>query len=612
MVAEVPNDSVAHGNRAAASMMLHEYENAAEECAAAIALDPGYTRAYERAARAWELLGELDNLVDVCRAGGRFNSALRARAEVAQQAKQSLELARRQLRSLEPESWAKAASAGNDVRERFSGCVQAVFVIVASRRRLLQLSSASALARETLPAALCGRNESPTARLRKNGQPTPAQLSLAIEWAFVLWWGAQEDEALRVLAAVRRVAAPEQGLPTTEGRVVAFDDIARLVHERISTVRAAKDGGNSAFRAENYAAARVFYNRGLALLEEGPSALEGLVGVHPMFLPRNDVLRAVFFANKAAIELAVSDWSAAVHECSRALDLNGQNVRARLRRARAERRRELWTRAVEDMETAVQHVKAAVRLARSVVDGAESVDSELLKESWRYGQWTAEELEGLLKEARELRTEADLAVKRKAEEARRQEKARARADPRAAGGGRGGAAGGGGGGGRGGSSSSSSSSRGRARSESPPPASVPFPPDYYGVLEVVMMASIDEVKKSFRRLAKQHHPDKVGPEATDVERKAAEERFKLLNEAYSVISDPVRRADHDREWKRAEAAQRARARRPPPASSSTTSSSSFFTRGARGAPWSPPASARASHWSSAAWDHFDEDDDEGE
>ncbi len=64
--------------------------------------------------------------------------------------------------------------------------------------------------------------------------------------------------------------------------------------------------------------------------------------------------------------------------------------------------------------------------------------------------------------------------------------------------------------------------------------------DYYEVLGVSREASEGEIKKAFRQLAMKHHPDR-NPGA-----KEAEERFKAINEAYAVLSDPDKRAQYDR------------------------------------------------------------------
>jgi molecular chaperone DnaJ len=64
--------------------------------------------------------------------------------------------------------------------------------------------------------------------------------------------------------------------------------------------------------------------------------------------------------------------------------------------------------------------------------------------------------------------------------------------------------------------------------------------DYYEVLGVARGASPEEVKKAFRRLAKEHHPD-----MHKENKKAAEERFKEVSEAYEVLADPEKRRRYD-------------------------------------------------------------------
>jgi molecular chaperone DnaJ len=64
--------------------------------------------------------------------------------------------------------------------------------------------------------------------------------------------------------------------------------------------------------------------------------------------------------------------------------------------------------------------------------------------------------------------------------------------------------------------------------------------DYYEILGVAKSASQDEIKKAYRKLAVQYHPDKNPND------KSAEEKFKEIGEAYDVVSDEQKRAAYDR------------------------------------------------------------------
>jgi len=72
--------------------------------------------------------------------------------------------------------------------------------------------------------------------------------------------------------------------------------------------------------------------------------------------------------------------------------------------------------------------------------------------------------------------------------------------------------------------------------------------DYYEVLGVPRTATPEEIKRAYRKLARKHHPDLQPPG----ERTSASERFKEINEANEVLSDPEKRAKYDAlgpDWK---------------------------------------------------------------
>ena len=72
--------------------------------------------------------------------------------------------------------------------------------------------------------------------------------------------------------------------------------------------------------------------------------------------------------------------------------------------------------------------------------------------------------------------------------------------------------------------------------------------NYYDILEVSKKASKEIIDKAYRTLAKKYHPDLQTPE----NKQMAEEKMKIINEAYSVLSDDSKRAKYDKELEESE------------------------------------------------------------
>src|SRR5215467_5447163 len=97
--------------------------------------------------------------------------------------------------------------------------------------------------------------------------------------------------------------------------------------------------------------------------------------------------------------------------------------------------------------------------------------------------------------------------------------------------------------------------------------------DYYEILGVPRTASDVDIKKAFRKLAREYHPDVAK------NKKQAEEKFKDINEAYEVLGDATKRKKYDElgpDWTSGSEF------RPPPGWESFTGGRPFTSRGPRG------------------------------
>jgi len=204
---------------------------------------------------------------------------------------------------------------------------------------------------------------------------------------------------------------------------------SRIALKRLRAVENKKKEGNEAFSAKNYPLANQLFTE----------ALE----VDPKF----DVLNSQLYSNRAATFVQMNKLSEAIQDCSKALELDANYVKAYIRRAQCYLKTERFEDAVRDFEK------------------AQSLDQE------------NEDLARQLKEAK-------VALKKSLKK------------------------------------------------------------DYYKILGVSKEANDNEIKKAYRKLALQYHPDKNST-LPEEEKAHAEKMFKDIGEAYGVLSDEKKKRMYD-------------------------------------------------------------------
>ncbi|SAM00575.1 hypothetical protein [Absidia glauca] len=70
-------------------------------------------------------------------------------------------------------------------------------------------------------------------------------------------------------------------------------------------------------------------------------------------------------------------------------------------------------------------------------------------------------------------------------------------------------------------------------------------PDYYGILEVPVTATQEDIRQAYKKQALLHHPDRLASTATQVEREEATKRFQQIADALYILGNEQRRKDYD-------------------------------------------------------------------
>lgn len=520
-------------------MMIGLFEDAISSCLAATAINPDYSPAHLRRARALLRLGDLAaaheavlEALSAMRVAARGSSlavddpaagALLKRVN----AQQAAEARAEELLSARAYAAAQAALAGavglNPPREWSWSAT------LLNARALIGLGRFEDVERTLaplLPVCLSGGCSLRGAPRARSGLPFPeALLASALLRCEALYRTGDIKEALARLAELVRI-------PSSLGSDALA--AAERLRSALATFDARCTRGNDLFRSASYATAAAEYD---ALLK---SVLASQEAQSPRFC-------ANVASNRAAALMATCDYVAAAAECSRALAWHPAHVKARLRRARAHTEAHDFPAAKADFDAVLAAMRdgqpGAGPGGRSDVK-ASDVAAELA-EAERAAKRRA-------KEEREARERAERAEREAREARERAARERAARDHGHRSGGRGGASSfpfhddgsdddfsarfGGASWGFGGSGSANRPAGGVRAPPPPPPAQ---PPDHYGVLGLPVTAAVADVRRAYRALSLRVHPDKHGGCAV------AAERFKAVAAAHETLADPVARREHD-------------------------------------------------------------------
>ncbi|PFH51934.1 hypothetical protein AMATHDRAFT_2641 [Amanita thiersii Skay4041] len=67
----------------------------------------------------------------------------------------------------------------------------------------------------------------------------------------------------------------------------------------------------------------------------------------------------------------------------------------------------------------------------------------------------------------------------------------------------------------------------------------------YSILGIQLSASVEQIRKAYKAKALETHPDRLGPNATELRKQIAQARFQKIHEAFAILSDPHKRKAYD-------------------------------------------------------------------
>ncbi|CAN8000469.1 unnamed protein product [Ixodes pacificus] len=393
---ELDGSNVAYyTNRAACLMMLGQYQTALEDCRQASRLDPGNAKGHLREAKCHLALGDPTAAM---RSVQRLKELEPANVALPRELK-TIEILQHFLtegdKAYENQDYAKVIYCMDRALQQAPGCTKVKLLKAESLALLKKIPEARLIANEIM----CS-------------EPTNADAMYVRGLCF--YYEDNIEKALQHYQHVLRLA------PDHSKAVSAY--------RKARMLKAKKDEGNEAFNAGNYQEAYNIYTSALAVD------------------PGNRLANSKLYFNRATVCSKINQLNQAVEDCTTAISLNENYMKAYLRRAKSYMDLEMYEEAVRDYERI-----------------------------WRKDR---------TRENKRLLDQAKLELKKSKRK------------------------------------------------------------DYYKVLGIPKDATVDDIKKAYRKRALLHHPDRHSSAPEDIKREQ-EKKFKELGEAYNILSDPKKRVRYD-------------------------------------------------------------------
>ncbi|KAH9084387.1 hypothetical protein LEN26_020856 [Aphanomyces euteiches] len=475
-------------NRAAAFIMVDKVKEGLQDSQASVENDPTYLRAHLRAAKCHLLLGNWMAAKDVY---ASVESLLTCNPNHPQLKTYTAQLqdGLHMVKSLESFlQQASDLSKSNDTQSALRMLELAMDIASASRELRVQKMKLLMTMREfTIAGQYC-------AKMIQDGGHAGAHglgIELGLLYAQSLHYDEKTDEATRILQQLERAAPTSTEILRTKNLWAAMVEV--------------RSAANNTFKAGNYDSAILLYSKALQLDKE------------------HNAYNATMLSNRAAAYMALNLFYKALDDCNMALTKNAKFVKVVLRRARCYLALKQFKECIQDFDTYMKDgnlspdelraIKSERDQAKKDWDHAKKPKQYYDNYSWdgyddfdsynfrsTYGQQNYGHRDSYPKHNHHNR-----GAKGNKQQQQQQK----------------------------------GSSRSRYTAAPPPPPPAPKK-THYEILNVPPTATVEEIKKSYRKLALIYHPDKAKkPEDGEL--------FKEMTSAYAVLSDSHAKAKYDKE-----------------------------------------------------------------